>query len=63
MVNILHLTEDEATKLVHYISRLHREPGPKMHQTPFWPFIKQVQKAFGLVWREDRKMFLRPEEE
>ena len=58
MAKVLHLTEDEATQLVVSISNLHRS-GPKMHQTPYWPFIKQIQETFGLIWREDRRMFVR----
>ena len=56
-MKVLHLTEEEATEVVAEIS----ESLPraiKMHQTPYWSFVKQIQETFGLVWREDKKMFM-----
>ena len=57
-MKVLHLTEDEATQIAAGIAlRLPR--AVKMHQTPYWSFVKQIQETFGLVWREDKQMFMR----
>jgi hypothetical protein len=57
-MKVLHLTEEEATQIVVEISKLLRHPV-KIHQTPHWSLVKQIQEAFGLVWREDKRMFMR----
>lgn len=57
-MKVLHLTEEEATQIAAGISRL-LPKVTKIHQTYYWSFVRQVQEVFGLVWREDKKQFLR----
>ena len=62
MAEVIHMTEDEATQIVVSLRKL-LPTTTKMHQTYFWSLIKQIQKTFGIVWREDKQMFMRPDPE